>query len=283
MGCEEIQEALDAYALGALTTAEARVIEGHVGDCPDCQRYLDRAVQVVGLLPLAVPLRSASPRLRHRILAQAARQASLQTAGRWRRFLPVVLPLAAALVLAVAAGSLAWSVRLQGRADALHRETAALQRQLRFLDAQQADMTGTLVSLSDQFGVYDQMLDEQRAVFTVLASPDVRSVPMVGKGPGKGASGVYFWSRWSGAGGLVCNLPPLPRGKAYHLWLLRDGQAFSGGSFSSWNGLGLHAINFRELGLDGGFTAFGVTIEDAVSPPRAPTSEFILYAENITS
>jgi anti-sigma factor RsiW len=42
INCEQVQEMLDAYALGAAEAADASAIEEHVGDCVRCWEELTR-------------------------------------------------------------------------------------------------------------------------------------------------------------------------------------------------------------------------------------------------
>jgi hypothetical protein len=281
MGCEEVREALDAYALGALTPEEAKAVETHVAGCPECRKLLDEANHVASLLPFGVPLWNPSPQLRSRILSSASQWAEAREAG-WRgRAVKAALPIAAALLLAFAVGSLAWSVRLQGEVTELNNDLNNVQRQVQFMGSRQGEISTNLVSVTRQIGYYEELMGEQRTVFGTLTAPDVRTVKLWSKTRGIDAKGIYFWSAEYGTAGVTCtNLPELPEGQVYHLWFFKEGKAYSGGTFKAHNGIGLHVVELSEMGLQGPFFGYGVSIESVGPAALWPTSELVLYAEN---
>jgi anti-sigma-K factor RskA len=68
-----------------------------------------------------------------------------------------------------------------------------------------------------------QQLSELRRLFAVLESPGVRQIQLRGveKQAGSG-NATALWSPGSGLLLYARNLPPLPAGKCYQLWVLRD-------------------------------------------------------------
>ncbi len=281
MGCEEVREALDAYALGALTPEEARAVEEHVAGCSDCRKLLDEANHVASLLPFGVPLWNPNPQVRQRILSSAEHWAEARQATLRSRLAKAALPIAASLLLAFAIGSLIWSYSLQSRVNDLDDDVGGVQRQVQFVGSRQAEISTSLVSMDQQFEDYNSLLGEQSTIFTTLTAPDVRTVQLWSKNQDVKAKGAYFYSPQNGTGGLTCtNLPSLAEGKVYHLWFFHEGKAYSGGSFYSWNGVGLHGVDLAQQGLHGPFSGYGVSIEDKGATVLWPTSELVLYAEN---
>ncbi|HET8944105.1 MAG TPA: zf-HC2 domain-containing protein, partial [Dehalococcoidia bacterium] len=72
--CEHVREILDAYAIGAAETADARAIEEHVADCVRCWEELSKARQTAALLALTSPMSKAPAALEGRIVDAAARE-----------------------------------------------------------------------------------------------------------------------------------------------------------------------------------------------------------------
>lgn len=102
---------VDAYLDGELATGDARQLETHLAQCPDCTRFRDRRVELRAAIVAGAPTFQAPATLRERI-REAARGTSLAT--RAGRFNPRNLwrPLALAASLAVVAlGS--WTLALQ--------------------------------------------------------------------------------------------------------------------------------------------------------------------------
>src|SRR5215213_7421349 len=65
---EEYREMLAAYALGALETAEARLLEEHLASCDDCSAEVAEWRETGSALALSTELVEPSPQLRSRIL-----------------------------------------------------------------------------------------------------------------------------------------------------------------------------------------------------------------------
>jgi len=68
MNCNEAQELLEAYALGALDPIELRRVAAHISECSDCARIARAYQEAIDHLALDVPLYKASPRLKDRVL-----------------------------------------------------------------------------------------------------------------------------------------------------------------------------------------------------------------------
>ena len=59
----------------------------------------------------------------------------------------------------------------------------------------------------------------------MLAAPDLRRVDLQGQTPAPRAAGRAFWSRSRGLVFTASNLPALPPGRTYQLWVLSKGAA----------------------------------------------------------
>ena len=116
-----------------------------------------------------------------------------------------LLATAASLVLAVGLGI--YTSQLRGRIGALEGElrdarARAAAAEERAIDAQRS-ATGTRVALA------------------VLTAPDVARIDLAGQAPiAPQASARAFWSRSRGMVFTASNLPALPPGRVYQLWVL---------------------------------------------------------------
>ena len=99
-----------AYAVDALDDVERARFERHLAECPECRAEVDSLREAAALLPAATALTPPAA-LRDRVLADIASVRPLPpltvTAPR-RRFRPAALVAAAAAVVALAGGAVAW-------------------------------------------------------------------------------------------------------------------------------------------------------------------------------
>jgi anti-sigma factor RsiW len=102
---------VDTYLDGELAAGDARALETHLAQCPDCTRFRDGRLELRAAIVAGVPTFQAPPALRERVLA-AARGSSSPRAPRRFTVQNVWRPLALAASLAVVAlGS--WTLALQ--------------------------------------------------------------------------------------------------------------------------------------------------------------------------
>lgn len=227
---EEREELLAAYALGTLPAADAAAVEDLVRSDPAAAVDLESYHELVDLLALSVPLRSADPGLRARVIWAARRE------SRRRRSLPSKHKLAFwALGAAAFVGALAWGVRLERDMARLEQQNTVLTsiveggaKQLaRLVVAAGADFTGE--GLRQQI---EETVEAQQILLAVTTDPQARNSPLLPTPSGREARGRYVWSKSSSAGLVVAqDLPPLPFGNVYQAWLLRGTTSTSAGTF----------------------------------------------------
>jgi anti-sigma-K factor RskA len=201
---EELRNQLGAFVLGALAPAEEAEVRAHVAGCDEC------AAEVRALRPVVDALaRSTEPvdppaALRLRILAATAPPVARQPAAMKSRPVLPWLAAAASLVLAAALG--VYASQLRGRVQTLEQELreAILQVQAGERQTAQARLVAT---------------DAQRQL-SVIAAPDVAQVVLKGQAVAPQASARALWSRSRGLLLAASNLPALPPGRTYQLWVI---------------------------------------------------------------
>jgi len=119
MNCEEAQELLDAYSLGALEKPETRRVEKHLSSCSDCRLLHQQAAETAALLALAAPLRRASPALRLRLRQRVLPRPALN----WLPAPRLSWATAAAMLVVVSLGALAWGGFLQTQVNDLKTDS----------------------------------------------------------------------------------------------------------------------------------------------------------------
>lgn len=259
MDCVTVGENVDAWALGALDAGEALALEAHIDGCAECALLADDARDAAASLSLAVPLVSAPPALKARVMASA----SLVGGAASRR--PMMSQRwwfgAAAAAIVAGVGAMAWGGYLQTQVNDLHDSEARAQVAATAQSNQFATMRTELVQSSAQ---NVSLANNQDAVVDIVSQADVKRVPMSGTALAPDASGRYIWSRTDGLGALVVsNLPPLPEGKSYCMWVVYENAWTNGGLFTvDATGAGRLVVrNIGEASDRGAFHGFAVTIE----------------------
>ncbi len=272
--CDDVRDDVDAYALGVLDRDDARRVDKHVAVCPDCRQLLDEARESAAALALSVPMTSAGPPVRARVLARAAAMdapsaeprrtsTSRQTPNRWWLA-------AAAVLVAALAGVSAWTAVAQRRIDRLERDNAAVRAsataQAGDLAAAQAALAGVTASNAR----VEATLATQRAMLDVMAQPDVQRVALHGTRSATSAAAQYIWSPARAAGVMLADgLPPLADGQTYQAWVVYETSWESAGTFSvDASGSGALLVSAHDDGTHGAPSWYCVTVEPAGGSPK---------------
>jgi anti-sigma-K factor RskA len=247
---EALAELAAVHALGALEGEDLARFRAHLETgCPECSRALGdwRAALVL----LAQDLREPPPRrLRSAIMARIAphpgrppTRARFWIGLRWAASVAV----AAGLLAVIASAFVA--VRYEARTGQLAREIATLHERMR-----QEDLLGRL-----------------------LRDPATRVVPLAGLEVSPGAQGRIVWHERQGGVLFATNLPPVPRDKAYELWIITEGQPLPAGVFNvDVGGHGRLTVAPLPEGLQA--DRFAVTLEPSAGV-AAPTGPMYLASE----
>jgi anti-sigma-K factor RskA len=256
MDCEAVRDNIDAWALGALEAGEARALEAHVAGCAACAALAGAAREGAASLALAVPLVSASPALKARVMASAPAFAGIPARAPSR--MPRWWLAATAAAILVGLGALGWGAYLQTRVNDLHNREARAR-----VDA--TAQSGALATMRAG------LAGNQDAVLEIVSQADVKRLPMSGTDAAPSAKGSYVWSRAGGLGALIAtNLPPLPEGQSYCMWVVYQNAWVNGGLFTA-DETGTGRLIVRNLGDGqdrGAFRGFAVTVEPSTGTTK---------------
>ncbi len=201
----------------------------------------------------AVPQLDPPSGLRARALSAALSRSPAASASRR----PIHWWLATAASLALAIGLTIYTVQLRSRITTLE---GALRDTRERADA------------ADQ-----QMVDAQRtaagaqSAVAVLTAPDVARVDLGGQAVAPQAAARAFWSRSRGMVFTASNLPPLPAGRTYQLWVVTDRAPISAGLLVP-DARGSVSVTFNTPQDIPQPVAMAVTLEPAGGVP-APTGD----------
>ncbi len=254
-GAHPIEELLPAYALNALEPAEREQVDAHLAECEQCSALLAEHLDVTVAMAQAHEPVAPSAALRARVLglSESPGAASRQESpGRWRptwtgRAPRLMWGAAAALVLSVAG---------------LTAVVVAQQQRIERVDDQ-----------ADQVQV---QLQEQRDAAYWAALPGVSTVAMQGTGdPPRPRALLMVNADHTAALLITLDLPPLPRRKAYQLWLVERDGTFVGAALFSVDMTGYAHVLVRMTEEMSEYEAVSISLEPEVGSP-APSGTEIL-------
>ena len=249
---EELLDLAAAYALGALDGSDLDRFEAHLAEgCEECALELGRSLEtadalVGGLAPVS-PSSETLDRLLERARSEEPDAAAEGGASRARGAPPLRRRSRARSALPIAA-SLAGVGILIGLSLELRSVSASLEAERSALLSERAarqEAERAIAGVREDAARLDVMMGTATA-------PTRREVALTGTGELPDAQARAIVDPETGGLILVVdNLPPLPEGKTYQLWVIVEGAPVSVGIF--------------DLEADG-TTRFGETFEQELSP-----------------
>ena len=279
MAHEQFQDAVALYAVDALEPAERQALEAHIRDgCEECRAAMKEHRAAADLLPYALPPEAAPFDLQSHLmrtfeldLAQSGKSGVGWTSPteqgdfprtflRWRRLIGQPVFALASILLLLAVGIYALTLRSQLQTEAAQRRQIemAMQdegRRLTVLQLQATeqerkineirndfvDKLGTtrdtlvareteLAQLRDRLAQQEQQASVSKKTSTredemaaFLRMPNIQAVSLTGSDEAKSAGGLLLLDPSSKKAFLYAfNMPPLPPGKTYQLWAILD-------------------------------------------------------------
>ncbi len=263
---EPFLEWASLHAVGALDGEERRRFEAHLAaGCAACERELRELSAVTAALPLALPDAPLRPELRDRVTARIAAEGGHEPATTAQQPYVVRRPRAswawaAGLVAAGLVVLFAW-VGYDARV-ALDRRRADVAR----LEAENARLAGDLARER-------QEAERQRTLTALLLDPGTRVVALAGDGSTASAGGWMAWNPAARRGVLlVRDLPALPAGRQYQLWVIAGGKPVSAGVFDVGPG---GRATLAVQANTGRADLFAITVEPAGGLP-APSGPIVM-------
>jgi hypothetical protein len=248
-GHAQFADELALHALGELSPADSQALLEHVRSCAECRAHLDQLTSATTLLSASTAGPMPPQRSRKRLMEAVGRE------PRTARFIPVrprwwsLAPLFASAVIALFCILLLFDTARQ------RQRIAELKQQVEQLQASQHAMhlASALMSPDAAHFTLAMMKTKPQPILRVVYSKKQHMV-------------VLFAS----------NLPPIPKGKAYELWLVpMNGSAPQPAGMFMPDTKGPVMVHQNS---DMEAKAFAVTVEDMAGAP-APTSPIIMAGE----
>lgn len=236
---EELSDMYELYVLGVLEPEERDEVEAHLArGCPECKRGVTSALGLTTFFGTLPPPATPSKQLRRRVLASVGAAAPAGRAWIW--------------TWAVATACLAIVSVVSWRDETRTRDEMAAAR--REISARTADAA------------------RYRQVVEFMNEPGTEQVTF-----GKGPRGRVLVNRQRGVLFIASNLPPIPAGKTYEMWLVPKGGAPRPAGLFQSDDRG-NAIHMLPGPIDQANTAAVAVSVEPETGSAAPTSTPIIVA-----
>jgi anti-sigma-K factor RskA len=259
---DDLRELAAAYVLDTATREERAVFAEHLENCAECRADVAALRPVVQGLAWAAPEQTPPAALRARVL-DVARESRPRVvpqetavrapfAFRWQ----TAAALAALLLVAIGV----YAINLQNRLRALEAELRTL-----------AEASGRVENEAEALR---RRAMEQEAALLVLGATDLARIDLRSEATGSNTRARAFWNRARGLVFTASDLPAVPEGKSYQLWVLTSGEPVSAGLISP-DERGVVDLVIQTPADLPTPTGMAVTVEPAGGVP-APTGERLL-------
>ncbi len=248
--CDELEELIPAFMLGALSADERARVEKHLAECSNLSELVVAYGRVVDLLPHAATPVEPRAELKYRVLAATMSQTPRHVAVPKKRgaiawpsffsgFLRSPALAVVAMLLIVALG--VWNIALQNQ---MAEQKAFEQRVL-------------------------TELSRQRDFLNVIAYSDDKPKRLQGTEAAARAAGRLYGAPNENTFALILNdLPPLSSNQVYQVWLIdAEGKRVSGGTFKV-DDHGRGWLWGRAANVLNQYRAVGITIEPLGGSPQ---------------
>ena len=257
---DDLKDHAGPYVFGSLDRDAQLSFEAHLAGCDECAAEVRALRRVADGLARSVPQRTPRPELRQRVLEAvvghrpapaAVHPVPARAIARW-------LPLAATILVTL--GIAFYAGRLQTRVADLEARLDQAIAQAQTAEQAVADARRVGAELQSAMGV--------------MAAPDLVRIDLKGQTVAPQASARALWSRARGMVFTASNLPPLPAGQVYQVWVVAAPAPVSAGLLMP-DPSGAEQTFFNTSPDIPQPTAVAVTIEPAGGVP-APTGAVYL-------
>lgn len=276
---EALLELAELYPLGGLSEAECARLEQHVADgCARCEALLRATQNVASQLLVGVAPVEPRPEVLAGLLARVSQPGGTRRRGpsRVRRAIrsrAAELAIAASVLVALGLGALAAVLNTRLEHERIAR--LDLEDALAYEESISWSLVRQVETERSRRVEVEQRLTGLSRVVAAIEAPLVRSLALAGQGEFRAAVAKAYIEPESGRLILYAhNLPPVPDGRTYQIWVIVEDEHRSAGVFRSDSQGEAKYDTGRLPDLEGPVTV-AVTLEPEGGAPQ-PTGPVVL-------
>ena len=274
MDCKEAKEQIVPYILGSLESSEMLGIDRHVAACPDCILRLRQEGAIVADLAYAVPQVKVPPGVKRRLFARirldSLDEKPSSKIQAWSSLLADLgLSLAARsgfavtslLVVIMVLGGIWFNSRLNQIAG----EKEALAAQI-------ATVTDSEAEMMERWKAQHDLIQKAAAPGTTVKTLSASKTTV--------SASAFIVVEAAGMKGTLTavDMPQLPAGKVYQVWLVKDGGIYNAGAVFTVDSTGYGQADIVLTAPLSEFDAMIITVESE-GGSADPTSESVLKGD----
>jgi len=280
---EKIEELISAYAMGTLDGDELRDVEEYIQKNPEEAEKLLRESEIV-FSNIPYIMKGASPRvdLIDKLIEEIREEKkNVEIPNKipfWNSIQPRWVGIGGILAVALVIFLLSTTLTLMNSVNNKKIEITQSNKQITDQNSLIDNLEGKLASLENEIVSLNVKYASQKEITEFLNNPDVVIINLVNLQPHLKSVGRVLWnSEENDAIFYALNLPNVPTGKIYQLWVIADGQPKSAGVFNV-DSRGNNHFKIKSLSNFGDISKFAVTLEPADGVPL-PTGAMYLAGD----
>lgn len=273
MDKEHFEELCSAYVLGALEKDEAREFERALSERdPELINIYVEMQRVAYKLPLSVEMVEPPQSVKEQIMRTIRGSGSVPVEGFFAK-LAVLIGFGKPQI------AVGFSLALLVIVFGLSYYTFFLKETVRQRDNQLTQMTDEMKRQYQQFTAVRDELKKKEELLKVLQSPRIDVVIMNGLEVNPKGYGKIIWDPDKKSAILqISNLPAVPQGKDYQLWVIKDKKPISAGVFTVNDPAKENLFKIEELieVNKKSINAFAITLEPKGGVPQPTGAMYLL-------
>ena len=225
-------ELLAAYSLDTLDQGDAAHVESHLDECPQCRQLAAELQSTAAKLAQVVAYQQPDPAVRSRLMHAIAQTRVPDTlageapspAHSWPQTARLLVPVAAAVVVALFTLAVFMNIRVSNRVETLAAENSTLVAQVSDVNGENSTLTTQLAQTNSEASYLADTLHQLQLTSYWLANPANRPLTLRPRSGGGDSRGILL----VGENGhravlMVSGMEGRAQLSIYQVWLLRQG------------------------------------------------------------
>jgi anti-sigma-K factor RskA len=226
------QEQADEFAIGSLEAPLERAIALHLAECTSCRDIVRDSERLAATFALSTPVRRPPSRLKNKVLSAAG----IRRPSPLRRAFAVGRATAGLAAVVVAVGAFTGFVWVRSEIADLRDDNSGLQRQIDAALSQEVEIAALTRKLDDQERAATKLEEDaagDQDLIVAMMSQNTKIAEVYTPDGAETGIGRFIWDDDQKRAWFVAkDLPKLPTGETYEVWVSAGGSYASLGTFA---------------------------------------------------